>query len=330
MPQHFIDEILGQPSALGDLLWQYEGLEPQPFNGEKGGVLLTGMGASYHAASIAVYQLQRKNIFAQAVEAIDLLNYPSMAAQQARTVVYISQSGASGEVVPVFSGLGEDIGKIGITNHADSPLATHADVTLLLHAGDELTVATKTYVNSLALLALLSGIDVKALHDIRTRISQLLDSAEQIRSLWLDTLSKMETLYFLGHGPHAITAKHCAMMAAEWSKRAALSASIGAFRHGFIEAVGAGTGVVIFAPSGVGQQSAHDLARELTSYGATVLLVENGQTRRLEDKPAVKALDDELLSPMVDVIPVQIFVEALARESGYNGFRYISKVVSQI
>lgn len=333
MQQHFIDEIFAQPTALADLLTYYAAHEPRPLKAqsEHDGVLLTGMGASFHAATIAAYQFQRQGVFARAVEAIELLNYPGMTPQQCATLIYISQSGSSGEVVPVFNSLPAGVEKIGITNDVASPLGQHADFTLPLCAGSELTVATKTYLNSLALLGLLAGIDPQALRDVSVHIHKLLETAEQNRALWLDTLAPMDMLYFLGHGPHAITARQSAMMVGEWAKRPAMYASIGAFRHGFLEAMKPGTGIVIFAPAGVSQQSAYDLADELTSYGTTVLLVEHGYARRPHEAPKGALLQDELLAPMLDVIPVQLFVEALARETGVGtGFRYISKVIKHL
>ena len=68
------------------------------------------------------------------------------------------------------------------------------------------------------------------------------------------------------------------MMCNEWAKFPAASASIGAYRHGFIESADADVGYVIFAPSGKTQASALALARELESYGASVLLVANGNS----------------------------------------------------
>jgi hypothetical protein len=60
-------------------------------------------------------------------------------------------------------------------------------------------------------------------------------------------------------------------------------------------------------------------------------LVENGALRSL-DEPATQAgAVDEFLSPILDIIPIQIYTEALARKLGFGkGFRYIGKVVSNI
>lgn len=334
MQQSFVDEIFAQADALSELLdhYHHQNLSGLLTEGESHEIILTGMGASFHAAAITAYQFQRRQQVAQAVEATEILNYPRVTGvRENSTLVYVSQSGSSGEVVPVFDSLPANVKTFGITNDIDSPLGQRADVALPLHAGKELTVATKTYLNSLAVLNLLAGVDLDALRDVTDRIQQTLDSAEHVRVSWLETLAQTKTLYFLGHGPHAFTARHSAMMMGEWAKRPAMYASIGAFRHGFLEAVTAETGVVIFAPTGVSQQSAFELGDELTGYGATVLLVENGQARRPGDVATVPPLGDELLSPMVDIVPVQLFVEALAREIGMGtGFRYISKVVKHI
>ena len=120
-------------------------------------------------------------------------------------------------------------------------------------------------------------------------------------------------------------------MLGEWAKFAALSASVGAFRHGFIESAGPGMGVVLFAAPGRTQQSTLTLAAELEGYGVRVLVVENGQTRRLSEPARPQLLSDEFLSPLLDIIPVQLFTDALRQQRGISPeFRYIAKVVTQL
>lgn len=330
--QAFLTEIFEQPAALIDLLNHYDTPDLPQLQADLAGyrVLFVGMGASYHAALVAAYQ-PNAPFRAQVADALDLLNYNLKALDEADVLVYLSQSGASGEIIPLFDQLPVEVKTIGITNHVKSPLGERATQVLALHAGDEKTVATKTYINSLALLNLLYGTTPQTVRDTSAQIDTLLQSSDEICALWLDSLADTSSLYFVGHGPHSVTARHCAMMVGEWAKRPVCSASIGAFRHGFIEAVEPGMGVVIFAPPGSTQQSAHTLADELLGYGANVLLVENGLTRRAQDASVLQNPVDEFLSPMLDVIPAQLFAEALARHRGITtGFRYISKVVSRI
>jgi fructoselysine-6-P-deglycase FrlB-like protein len=121
------------------------------------------------------------------------------------------------------------------------------------------------------------------------------------------------------------------MMLAERARVAAIGMSIGALRHGPIEIAQPDVGVVLFAPPGRSSDSAIALAGELAGYGARVLLVEHGRTRSLAEESAVELGIDEFLAPLLDVIPAQIFADALAHKLGVGpGFRYIGKVVTRL
>ncbi len=74
------------------------------------------------------------------------------------------------------------------------------------------------------------------------------------------------------------------------------------------------------------------MAAELAGYGARVLIVERGRTRAAGEPAGAAAADtDEFLAPMLDVIPAQLFADALARKLGVGpGFRYIGKVTTQL
>src|ERR687887_2331307 len=99
-------------------------------------------------------------------------------------VVGISQSGASPDVVAVLDeAKRQGRPSLAITNDSRSPLAESADWVLPLHAGEERAVAaTKTYLNSIAAVALLStNGDPTRLDDLRRMPNRV---AEQIdRSL---------------------------------------------------------------------------------------------------------------------------------------------------
>ncbi len=87
----------------------------------------------------------------------------------------------------------------------------------------------------------------------------------------------------------------------------------------------------MFAAPGGTYDSACELAQELNGYGANVILVENGRMHPFNARCQTHASVDEYLSPILDVIPVQFFAEALQRALGLEaGFRYISKVVRRL
>lgn len=333
----FYQDIHQQPEALRQLVAHYRAADAL-FDGltRPGRVLLTGMGASFHAALWASYVLQTQGVWAIAVEASDLLYFSGILLQDVDKIIFISQSGASAEVLPVIEPLPASVELIGITNDMDSPLAQKADVVLPLVAGNETTVATKTYLNSLACLWLLcqnwhhgrSDEDYLTLLRLADAAEQLLNDTDEISEYWIEQLSQVQQLYFLGHGPHVTTARQAAMMLGEWAKRPAIGTSIGAFRHGPIEVVAPGTGVVILGARGITDTSTENLVSDLRSYGATVVPIIEGQSIQ----PQKTDRDfDEMLSPLLDILPTQLFSEAMARHLGITpGFRHIHKVVQRL
>src|SRR4249919_478286 len=102
-------------------------------------------------------------------------------------VVGISQSGASPDVIA--EARNQSRPTLAITNDPSSPLALAADHTLPLHAGEERAVAaTKTYLNSIAAVALLSTAgDPRRLDELLAMPGKV---AEQIE----DSLAASESL----------------------------------------------------------------------------------------------------------------------------------------
>ena len=336
------DELVQQPQALRGLADFYNanpGLLDLPEEGHSGLWVLTGMGASYHAAWIGALHLNQCGIPAAAVEAADLVNYAAALRSAGSPLIYISQSGGSGEIFALLSALENSTKLVAMTNDPNSPLAQKAARVLPLAAGEENWVAGKTYLNSLALLWLIArrkaGQDLQTCFEVlrglagraEAILSQPQQSAEALASIY----DPARPLLFVGHGPHAATAREAAMTLGEWPKVTATHNGVGAFRHGFIETITPGAGVVVFAPPGRTAESARALAAELSGYGARVLLVVNGCLKSLDDPSQAPEDLDEFLSPLLDILPIQLFADHLANALNLPpGFRYISKIVRQV
>ena len=337
-----IDELMQQPAYLRSLVEDYQGsnrIQALCSNVLPHHWTLTGMGASFHAACIGSYYLNSLGISAIACEAADLVNYHRPVAQDPSWVVYVSQSGSSGEITPFLESFPQNHSLVSVTNNPASELARKARWLLPMDAGEETLIASKTYINSLAILWLLArqvagkwdGSEFNQLLNIANRIEGALAQAGATADRMVKTLADCHPLLFLGHGPHGVTARHAAMVMSEWVKLPTLHAGIGAFRHGFIETIQPGYGVVIFAAPGQASASALDLAAELSRYGAQVLLIENGRLRQPDEPPACEPAVDEFLSPILDIIPLQLYAEGLAKHRQIEpGFRYISKVVQRL
>jgi glutamine---fructose-6-phosphate transaminase (isomerizing) len=335
-------DIVQQPEALRTLIAFYdqrEGrarLEQLPIEQAP---ILTGMGASLHAAQAMVAYFHHLNVPAVVVEATELLYYSRSLLGDQRPLIFVSQSGAGAEAAAIVEVLPAGTALLAVTNDTESLLARRAQVVLPTLAGKEGGVATKTYVNCLAALWLLarrwggalSGGEASTLTKVAAECEHLLADADAIAARWLDELGSAEPIVFAGHGPHISAARQAVLMLAERARVTAVGLGVGAFRHGPIEITQPGVGAVVFAPPGRTSESACALAADLHGYGARVLIVENGRTRHVTE-PAGAAQDiDEFLSPMLDVIPAQLFADALARRLGVGpGFRYLGKGVIQL
>ena len=335
----FQDEIAQQPAALRQMLAHYAGGRMEHLVGRIGApkrVLMTGMGASFHAALWASHVLQARGIWAIAVEASELLHFSRLLLDGNDCVVVISQSGASAEILPLLDAIPPGMPVIGITNHPDGALGSACAVVLPIEAGAETTVASKTYLNTLACLWLLAQAwrpdeagDAAVLPRVAAAVEELVATREAVGALWLERLSAAERLYFVGHGPHVATARQGAMMMGEWVKRPAIAAGIGAFRHGLIEVADERCAVVVLGSGGATARSTADLSAELAAYGTAVVAVSEGRIVR-PDRPPARHFG-ELLSPLLDVVPMQVFAETLARTLGLEPeFRRIAKVVRSI
>lgn len=338
----FLQEICEQPaslSALADFYRQEANRAQMTALPRPRRLLLAGMGASYHAALYASYALQSVGIAALAVESADLIHFSGGLLADFETLIFVSQSGASAEVAPALERLPASCRLVALTNRPQSPLGRAAAHLLPQIAGEETTVATKTYVNSLACLWLLAqtwaGADAQRSCDTLLRVSdalaEVIAQSQADAQAWIAQFGADRPLIFVGHGPHAATARQSAMMLAEWPKRLALASSIGAFRHGTIELIQPVTAAVIFGLGGSTRESAWALAAQIREQGAQVTLILDGRVRAFEQADAGMAAFGDFLSPLLDVVPMQVFAERLAREGQARpGFRYISKVVTQL
>jgi len=340
-PNPVYENILEQPAFLRQLIAYYstpEGQSRLVSTANLNPHFLTGMGSSYHAALYLQFILQSRGRPCLALEAADLLHYTT-APPDGRSLLYISQSGRSGEIDPLLQ---RGVGKNGLgvmTNETGSPLALAADVCLPLVAGSEPLVATKTYLNSLGVAFLLAhtiinGSTVSALDRLACLASQLealLKDAQEIGRQWAQSADGIQRLAYVGHGPHAVTARQAALMTAEWAKQPALYTSVAAFRHGFIEIVQPDALVVIFTDQGSSFDSAIHLARDVQAYGGRALLVCQGMLCDPLKNTQTTAPIDPYLQVLLDIVPAQLFVDAWARELGVPpDFRYIQKVTTTL
>lgn len=239
----------------------------------------------------------------------------------------ISQSGASPDVVAVLAeARRQKRPTLAITNDPKSPLAQTADWILPLHAGEERAVAaTKTYLNSIAAVALLSTVatgDKGRLHDLRAMPAAVVDQIE--RSLaaadGLDRYRDAETGVVIARGVNYGTAFEIALKIRELSGVPFEAFSSADLLHGPIGGLRPGRPAIVIAPSGRTLTSLQTAVGKVRERGGEVIAISDDReflSRADVAFPLVRSVP-EWLSPLLTVVPGQVAAVSLARARGAN------------
>lgn len=253
-------------------------------------------------------------------------------------VVGISQSGQSPDIVSVLQeGKHQGNLTLAITNEPNSPLAQEADFVLEIEAGPELAVAaTKTYTTELMAIAMLST----ALAGDSTRWDELGQVAGWVEmALRSDEIIQqaaqryryMQNCVVLGRGFNYATAFEWALKLKELTYIEAEPYSSADFKHGPVAMVAQGFPVMAIAPDGKVLDTMLDLLSHLKKDLLAELVVISNTDIALSMAQTAFVIPEgipEWLSPLVGIVPAQLFAYHLTIAKGYDADqpRTISKV----
>ena len=290
---------------------------------------LAARGTSDNAGRYANYLWGAHNGLPLALATPSLFTYyQSPPRLQQALVVGISQSGQSPDIVSVLEeGRRQNCLTIAITNIPDSPLANAADFVLDIQAGSEKAVAaTKTYTTELMAIAMISA----ALGDSEERWNELASVSKWAeQTLVLDeTIKHMTQRYrymsqcvVLGRGFNYATAFEWALKLKELTYLIAEPYSSADFQHGPIAMVEGGFPVLAVAPNGRVHDSMMDMLTRLRRQKDAELVVisDDADTLALAQSPIqLPTQIPEWLTPLVSIIPAQLFACHLTEIKGYD------------
>jgi glucosamine--fructose-6-phosphate aminotransferase (isomerizing) len=241
-------------------------------------------------------------------------------------VIGISQSGRSHDVVAVV----EEARRQGaltaaMTNDPGSPLSAVAEHALDLRAGAELSVAaTKTYTAELmaiAMLAVALGEDGAAEHEALLRVPDAQRAALELagRAAELaDAHAGLADCAVLGRGFNLATAFEWALKLKELAYVRAQAYSSADFQHGPVASLAPGGDVLAVVARGPLAADTVELIGRLRGERRARVLVLGGDPLPGADHLPFPDTLPEWLSPLVDIIPAQLFSAALARAKGLD------------
>jgi len=291
-------------------------------------VVIAARGSSDNTARYAQYLFGAHNRLSVSLATPSLFTYYEAAPSLAGALVIgVSQSGQSPDIVAVVeSGRRQGALTLAITNQPDSPLALAAEHTLPLLAGEERAVAaTKTYTSQLCALAMLSAAleGGESRREELTRVPVLVERAIGLNTALDDKVARYryaEHFVVVGRGFNYATAFEVALKMKETSYVLAEPYSPADLLHGPVAMIDRGFPVLLVASSG----------RVLDDLEHLMGLLErrSGELIAISDDPGVlgrarAALPlppgvPEWLSPMVAVVPGQLWAVALARTRGLD------------
>lgn len=243
-------------------------------------------------------------------------------------VVGVSQSGQSPDIVSVLEeGRRQNCLTLAITNVPDSPLARTADFVLDIQVGVEKAVAaTKTYTAELMAIAMISAA-MSDSNELWEQLELVSKWAEQVLTLD-EKIAQMAQRYrymsqcvVLGRGFNYATAFEWALKMKELTYVIAEPYSSADFQHGPIAMVEGGFPVMAIAPSGGVHETMRDMLTRLRKQQDAELVVISDDAEVLALAQSAIQLPPQIpewLTPLVSIIPAQLFACHLTQVKGYD------------
>jgi glutamine---fructose-6-phosphate transaminase (isomerizing) len=291
-------------------------------------VLIAARGSSDHAATYAKYAWTTLAGYPVALAAPSLLTmYKTQMHLGGAFVVGISQSGQSPDIIAILEeGKRQGRPTLAITNDSASPLALMADHVVELHAGREQSIAaTKTYTAQLAIIAMfaatLSGDPqhTAAFQQLPTAMESTLHLDSKLAQK-VERYRYMDRCIVIGRGYNYATCFELALKLKELTYIMVSAYSSADFRHGPIATIESGLPVFLCMTAGATYDDMLELAHELRTREAELLIISDSEQALSLASTAlpINSGIPEWLTPLITIIPGQLFALHLALTKGLN------------
>jgi glucosamine--fructose-6-phosphate aminotransferase (isomerizing) len=291
-------------------------------------VLIAARGTSDNAARYAQYLLGAHNRLPVGLATPSLFTIYQRPPRFGNALIMgISQSGKSPDIVAVITeAKRQGALTAALTNRPDSDLGQAADHLIPLHAGEEESVAaTKTYSAELAAVAMLSSAlgdgqqmaqDLARLPDW---VAQALAHPNPIEAA-AERYCYMRHCVVIGRGYNYCTAFEMALKIKELTYTIVQPYSSADFMHGPLAIIDPGFPVFVIAPSGVMMDDMRAFCAVARERGAELTVISDHPEMLAAARTplALPSGMPEWLSPIVAILPGQLFAAHLAHSRGYD------------
>jgi glucosamine--fructose-6-phosphate aminotransferase (isomerizing) len=345
-PHYMLKEIHEQPEVVARTTFER-------LDAERGDVLLDGelwsdaslrgieriqilaCGTAYHAGLVARYMIEGLAGLPVDVEMASEFRYRDPLLARNTLVLGISQSGETADTLAALRMAGEmGCPTATICNSIGSTMVRDCDATILIEAGPEIGVAsTKAFVAMLVasyMLAVRAARARGAADAARGR--QLIENLERVQTGLRTLLARSATQHvkeiarryagskgflFLGRWISYPIALEGALKLKEISYVHAEGYPAGEMKHGPIALIEPGMTTVVVAPDDRVAEKVRQNIEQVRARGGQVVCVGADEpSMELADETIVVPEVDAWLSPLLTVIPLQLFAYYVAKEKG--------------
>jgi len=301
-------------------------------------ISITGCGTAFHAGMVGMFLLRSLCKLPVEMELASEFRYGDRVLDTRTLTIAMSQSGETADTIEAVKiAKASEAPVLGICNVLGSHLTRMADGILYTRGGPEIGVAaTKTYVSqavAMVLFALyLSRIRLR-MHDVpieRLReiarntkllpesIDLCLNASDEIRKV-AKKLRKAKSALFVGRYVNFPTALEGALKLKEISYIHAEGYAAGEMKHGPIALLDPRVPVIAIATDGrVREKMLSNIAEAKAREAITVVVANHGdhEAAALADHVFWVPKVDELLSPIVNIVPLQLLAYHIADIDG--------------
>ena len=328
-PYYMLKEVDEQPAVMRKLVQKYFGDDGQPQIDEQllkamaaaDHLYIVGAGTSYHAGLVGARIFERLCGVPTTVHISSEFAYEQPLLSKKPFFIFLSQSGETADSRPVLVNVNDNKWpSLTITNVDKSTLSREATFTELLYAGPEIAVAsTKAYTAQIAVEAILAkalgeylgkkeaqDFDVKhQLGLVANGMQAITDSKEKLEEIAARYLSKPRNAFYIGRGIDWSVSLEAALKLKEISYVQAEGFASGELKHGTIALIENHTPVIGI----ITQDRTAGLTRsnldETKARGASTITIVSRHLAQ-EDDTIILPDVDEMLSPLLSVVPAQL------------------------
>lgn len=300
-------------------------------------IIITACGTSWHAGLVGEYMLEQYAKVSVEVEYASEFRYRNPIIKPTDVLFLISQSGETADTLAALrEAKQKGASVLGICNVVGSTIARESQGGVYIHAGPEIGVAsTKAFTSQLVVMSLITLLIARqrgtmSLEQGKRICEELLRLPDKVQSILNDTseieqiaeeFSHTSNFLYLGRGYNFPVALEGALKLKEISYIHAEGYPAAEMKHGPIALIDENMPVVVIATKDSTYDKVISNIQEVKARKGRIIAIAN------EDDDQIHSLADhvikvpqtvDLLSPIVNVIPLQLLSYYIAVKRGCN------------